>query len=458
MLRQTPPTPVNQSTPGPGVIVLAAGKGTRMRSERPKVLHEVCGKSMVAHVVDAALAAGAGRIAVVVGHGADDVRAALGKHVEYVEQPGLLGTGDAVQRCAGTFRGESRVVVVNGDAPLVTARTLQPLFDAAPGVDVVLAVNRVADTGAFGRVRRDDAGRVCDIMEADSGEGGIVERNAGIYAFDGRWLWENLPAVGASATGERYLTTLAELAYRQGRRIETVEIDPEDAIGVDDRVRLAEAETIMRRRILERAMLAGVTVRDPASTYVDAAVELEPDVVIEPGSFLRGATRIGSGTVVGPNSTVRDSILGHDCRITQSTVEDSTVGNRVEMGPFCHLRGGAFLEDDCYLGNYAEIKNSRVGRGLKMHHFSYLGDADVGPNVNYAAGAITCNYDGVAKHRTIIGEGAFIGCDTMLVAPVTIGAYAVTAAGAVVNRDVADGERVAGVPARPLPPRREPRS
>jgi bifunctional UDP-N-acetylglucosamine pyrophosphorylase/glucosamine-1-phosphate N-acetyltransferase len=214
----------------------------------------------------------------------------------------------------------------------------------------------------------------------------------------------------------------------------------------------------MRRRILERSMLAGVTIRDPATTYIDATVELEPDVVIEPGCFLRGATRIASGTAVGPNSTVRDSTVGRDCRITQSTVEDSTLGDRVEMGPFCHIRRGAVLEDDCYLGNYAEIKNSRVGRGFKMHHFSYLGDADVGPNVNYAAGAITCNYDGVSKHRTVIGEGAFIGCDTMLVAPVRIGEQAVTAAGAVVNRDVADGERVAGVPARLLPPRREPRS
>jgi bifunctional UDP-N-acetylglucosamine pyrophosphorylase/glucosamine-1-phosphate N-acetyltransferase len=411
---------------------------------------------MLTHVVDAAVVAGAGSVTVVVGHGSDAVRTALGGKVTFVEQPQLLGTADAVERCAAALQNESRVVVLNGDAPLITPESIRRLFDASPGAAMTVAVNRVPDTGAFGRVRRDDAGRVCEIVEATSGEGGTVERNAGLYVFDGPWLWHQLPAVVASTSGERYVTALAAMAYRQGRHVEAVEIAEDDAIGVDDRVRLAEAEAIMRRRLLERAMLGGVTVRDPATTYIDATVELEPDVIIEPGCFLHGATRVGRGTVVGPNSTLRDAEVGTNCRISQSSVEDSVLGNRVEMGPFCHVRGGAVLEDDCYLGNYAEIKNSRVGRGFKMHHFSYLGDADVGPNVNYAAGAITCNYDGVAKHRTVIGEGAFIGCDTMLVAPVRVGAGAVTAAGAVVNRDVADGERVAGVPARLMPPRREP--
>jgi bifunctional UDP-N-acetylglucosamine pyrophosphorylase/glucosamine-1-phosphate N-acetyltransferase len=316
---------------------------------------------------------------------------------------------------------------------------------------MAIAVNRVIDTGAFGRVERDANGHVTGIVEALRQGEGIVERNAGFYVFDSPWLWENIQRVQPSANGELYLTALAAMAAEQGKAVATVEVPREDAMGVDDRVRLAEAEAVMRRRIVERLMLAGVTVRDPNTTYIDAAVDIGADVTIEPGCHIRGASRIAANTVIGPNTVLRDSTVGERCLVSQSTIEDSTIGDGVRVGPNSHVRGGASIGDGCELGNYAEVKNSVLGPGVKMHHFSYLGDADVGANVNYAAGAITCNYDGVSKHRTTIGAGAFIGCDTMLIAPVTIGEGAVTGAGAVITKDVAPGERVAGVPARPIP-------
>ena len=444
---------MNKGTPGPGVIVLAAGRGTRMRSTLPKVLHEVCGRAMVSHVIEAARAIEPRRLAVVIGHEADLVREAVGPGVEFVEQTSMLGTGDAVERCREAMAGCDRVVVLNGDAPLLTGATIVALLSGAAEATMAIAVNRVEDNGAFGRVERDGDGNVVRIREADRQAEGYTERNAGFYVFDSAWLWKNIGRVGESDSGERYLTALAAMAAEQGGTITAVEVPADDALGVDDRRRLADAEAIMRHRIVDRLMEEGVTVRDPATTYIDAGVAIEADVTIEPGSHIRGRSRIATGSTIGPNTVLRNSSIGANSLVTQSTIEDSTIGDSVTVGPNAHVRGGTTIGDHCELGNYAEVKNSMVGKGVKMHHFSYLGDADVGPGVNYAAGAVTCNYDGVAKHRTTIGAGAFIGCDTMLVAPVTIGAGAVTGAGAVVTKDVGAGERVAGVPARPLPER-----
>ncbi len=441
------------SPAGVGVIVLAAGKGTRMRSALPKVLHPVCGRAMAAHVIDSARGLNPARIAVVVGHESDRVRQELAApDITFVEQPELLGTADAVGRCRSALDGCDIVVVLNGDCPLVPTALLSRLTEAASGKAMALVTSTLDNPGRLGRVVRESQGAVTQVIEAADfrGSDGPAENNAGQYAFDASWLWAYIGAVPQSLKGEHYLTFLPRLAYDQGRPAVTIEADPGDTMGVDDRVSLARAERLMRGRILERHMLAGVTIADPEMTYIDAAVCLEEDVTLLPGCHLRGSTRVSRGAVIGPSTTLANAVVGRDSRVQSSVVEDSTIGERVTVGPFAHLREGAVLGDDCELGNYGEVKNSVIGRGVKMHHFSYIGDADVGEGTNFAAGAVTCNFDGVKKHRTVIGRDAFIGCDTMLVAPVTVGDGASTGAGAVVTQDVPAGVTVVGVPARPI--------
>lgn len=435
------------------MVVMAAGLGTRMRSRLPKVLHPVCGEPMAWHVLQAARGLRPGRIVVVTGHEAERVEAGLAApDVVFVRQEVLDGTAGAVRRAEEALRGCERVVVLNGDAPLVTAELLERLLAAGEGRPLAFVTCRVEEPGRLGRVVRDGSGAAAAVVEASEWEGpaGPAEINAGQYVFEAAWLWPRLGEVPVSARGEYYLTHLIGMAAREGRPAGTVEATQEEALGVDDRVKLAEAEAVMRRRVLVRHMLAGVTIEDPATTWVGARVELGQDVVIRAGSRLEGATRVADDARIGPNTTLRNATVGVGARVEASVVEDSEIGAGCRVGPFAHVRGGAVIGEGCELGNYAEVKNSRLGRGVKMHHFSYLGDADVGDGANIAAGTITCNFDGVAKHRTVIGARAFIGCDTMLVAPVRIGDDAFTATGSVVTRDVGDGESVKGVPARPF--------
>jgi bifunctional UDP-N-acetylglucosamine pyrophosphorylase / glucosamine-1-phosphate N-acetyltransferase len=438
-----------------GVIVLAAGEGRRMKSSLPKVLHPVCGKAMAAHILDAARSLSPTRIAVVVGHRADEVRSALAaSDVEFVEQTELLGTADAVGRCEDVLANCTSIMVLNGDTPLVTPWLLAELLTRSETARrLAFAASTVADAGKLGRVSRDERGEVAGIVEAADyrGPDGPAEINAGQYVFQGPWLWANVPNAPRSTKGEYYLTALVQMAHAQGRPGVTVASDRDSMLGCDDRVKLAEAEAIMRRRILERHMLDGVTVADPATTYIDADARLGRDVTVLPNCYLYGATNVASGSVIGPGTTLRNAVIGEGCRVQSSVIEDSKVGDHVTVGPFSHIRDGATIGDDCEIHNYAEIKNSVLGAGVKMHHFSYLGDADVGEETNIGAGSITCNYDGEQKHRTTIGRRVFVGSDTLLVAPVTLGDGAFTASGAVVTKDVPPGERVAGVPARPLP-------
>jgi bifunctional UDP-N-acetylglucosamine pyrophosphorylase/glucosamine-1-phosphate N-acetyltransferase len=436
-----------------GVVVLAAGMGTRMNSALPKVLHPVCGMPMGAHVIAAARELGPARIAVVVGHQGDFVRDQLAApDLVFVDQTELLGTADAVRRCESALAGCDRVMVLNGDCPLITPLLLQGLNDALASSGAMAFVScKVDDPGRLGRVVRDALGSVKAIVEAADYEGpdGPGEINAGQYVFDADWLWRTLPQVPVSPKGEYYLTSLAGAAAAL-RPAATVTAAATEALGVDDRVKLAEAEALMRARILERHMLAGVTISDPAATYIDAGVKLAQDVTVLPGSHLQGATTVETGGVIGPASTLRNAVIGPATRVQSSVVEDSRIGARCNVGPFAHVRGNTTAGDDCEIGNYAEVKNSVLGNGVKMHHFSYMGDADIGARANIAAGSITSNFDGVRKHRTTIGEDAFIGCDTLLIAPVTVGDGAYTASGAVVTRDVGPGQTVAGVPARPF--------
>lgn len=442
---------------GLGVVVLAAGQGTRMKSSLPKVLHRVAGKPMASHVIAAARGLEPKRVVVVVGHGGELVREALADEgVAFAEQTELLGTADAVRRCEDALAGCSRVLVLNGDEPLITTGTLRRLLEASRGAPMGFVTQVIPDGGALGRIVRDGSGEVTAIVQAADYEGpdGEAEINWGEYVFEAAWLWDELKRVPLSSKGEYYLTKLADFAYEQGKPAVTVAADPMEALGVDDRVKLSRAEGVMRQRILERHMLAGVTIIDPATTYIDADVVLENDCTILPNCCLYGSTRVATNSVIGPGTTLRNSVVGRDSRVESSVVEDSRIGERTTVGPFSHIRGGADVGDDCEVHNYAEIKNSRLARKVKMHHFSYLGDAEVGENTNIGAGTITCNYDGVNKNRTTIGRDVFVGSDSMLIAPVTLGDGSLTAAGSVVTKDVGPGERVAGVPAKPLPPKR----
>jgi bifunctional UDP-N-acetylglucosamine pyrophosphorylase/glucosamine-1-phosphate N-acetyltransferase len=436
-----------------GVVVLAAGLGTRMQSALPKVLHPVCGLPMGRHVIDATRELEPARLVVVVGHEGERVRAALAApDISFVEQTELLGTADAVRRCEPELSGCDRVMVLNGDCPLITPGLLHELDEALDGSNVMAFVTcRVEDPGRLGRLARDVNGAVRAVVEAADYDGpaGPAEINAGQYIFDASWLWRTLPQVPMSAKGEYYLTHLVGAAAALSPAA-TVTASAAEALGVDDRVKLAEAEAIMRARILEGHMLAGVTVSDPGTTYIDAAVRISRDVTILPGCHLQGETSIDTGAVIGPSTILVNAAIGEGTAIRASVVEDSRIGSRCRVGPFAHVRGNASIGDDCEIGNYAEVKNSVIGNGVKMHHFSYMGDADIGDRANIAAGSITSNFDGKHKHRTTIGEDAFIGCDTLLIAPVTVGAGAYTASGAVVTRDVAPGQTVAGVPARPF--------
>ena len=436
------------------VVILAAGQGTRMRSSTPKLLHPLAGRAMVRHVLEAAREAGFGRLLAVVSPDAADLRAALGEGVECVVQPEPLGTGDAVARVREAVAGCRQIAVLNGDVPLVSPETLVRLAAAHEenGADLTFLTAEVGEAGEYGIVERDGEGRVTGVVEARelaAPVAGSTEINAGQYGFRAEWLWQHIDAIEPGTSGERYLTTLVPMAVREGAAVQPIVVDdPDEVRGINDRVQLAEAEAVLRGRINRGHQLAGVSIVDPATTYIDAGVQIGVDTIIEPNSYLRGDTSVGAGCRIGPNTVLRDARVGDRCRVEASTVEESTLEEDVEVGPYSHLRPGAYLCADAYVGNFAEVKNARLGRGVKMGHKSYIGDADVGDETNIGAGTITCNFDGRTKHRTVIGKGAFIGSDTMLVAPVTLGDGARTGAGSVVTKDVPAGASAIGAPAR----------
>jgi len=441
-------------TAGPPGIVLAAGLGTRMRSRTPKVLHLLAGKPLLSHVLDAVRGAGA-RPVVVLSRESEPARAIVGDDAVVAVQDPPRGTGDAVRAAlAAISDGSGEAFIVYSDTPLVRADTLRTLGElrAKRGAPLALLSGRVGTANAYGRVVRDasgDVARVVEVRLATAEEQRLPESNLGAYAVDLAWLRTAVPRLRANETGEVFLTDLVALAVADGARVAAhCTDDPVEGMGVNTRVELAAAEDVLRRRIRERHMLAGVTFHDPGSSLVDADVELAPDVVIERGSVLEGRTRIGSGTRIGPYAIVRDTQVGERCRVEASVLEGATLEDDVRIGPYSHLRPGAHLEQGVEMGNFGEVKNARLGKGTKMHHFSYVGDAQVGERVNIGAGTITLNYDGVRKHRTEIGDDAFIGSDTLLRAPIRVGARSTTGAGSVVTKDVPDDMLAVGVPAR----------
>ncbi len=442
-------------------IVLAAGQGTRMRSRIPKVLHPLAGRPMLAHVLASLAAAGIEHRVVVTGVGADAVEATLGAHTPSVRQDPQLGTADAV-RCGMTRVPSAvrHVLVTMGDVPLLPTELFQRLLrEQAEGeAAIALLSARMPDSTGYGRVVRDASGAAAAIVEeadADERTRAIDEVNVGTYCFDAAWLRANVGNVPRSAVGEYYLTDLVALAVGAGRRVAVVDAPRSElTTGINDRVQLAAAERLMRAEIADRHMRAGVTIVDPETTYIDAAVEIGQDARIEPWTVLAGATVVGQDAIIGPNAHVRASRIGPRTSVWASVVEESEVAEDVQIGPYSHLRPGCRIGPRCRIGNFAEIKKSNVGAGTQQHHFSYLGDAEVGEDVNIGAGAVTANFDGERKNTTVIGAGAFIGVDTMLRAPITIGEGARTGAGAVVTRDVAPGKTVVGMPARPIVARR----
>jgi bifunctional UDP-N-acetylglucosamine pyrophosphorylase/glucosamine-1-phosphate N-acetyltransferase len=344
------------------------------------------------------------------------------------------------------------VLVLYGDTPFITVETLRAMLDhhARERAVATILTFRPPDPLRLGRIIRDESGHVravVEFKEATPEQLAIREVNSGILCFQAEWLWSHIASLPVKH-GERYLTDLVEIAANGGSGVAALEADADEVMGIDDRARLAWAEAKMRARINEQLMLSGVTMIDPATIYVEAGVVIGTDTVIHPNTHLRGKTVIGRECSIGPNTILSDSTLGDRCEVKTSVFEGATLEDDVDVGPFAHLREGAYLCRHVHMGNFGEVKNSRLGPGVKMGHFSYLGDADVGAEVNIGCGTITCNFDGVDKHKTVIGEGAFIGSDTMLVAPVTVGKGAKTGAGSVVTHDVPDGAVVYGVPAR----------
>lgn len=453
-------------------VVLAAGKGTRMRSTLPKVLHQVAGLPLLTYVLNAIEAINSTsafaplltsttsyRPIVVLGHEAEQVEAIFGERCLYALQEEQLGTGHAVlaaRKVVDTLNPVPQTILVcYGDTPLISSEILaRVLVEHIASRATLTFLTAIAEQNSdFGRVIRDAEGRVLEIVEvkrATEEQKRVKEVNSGVYCFDGSWLWPALQRLPKNASGEYYLTDLVSIASSQGCKIATVAGTLDETIGINDRVQLAAAEHLVRKRVLARHMYAGVTIIDPASTYIDAEVEIGIDTVILPGTLIMGKTRIGSACRIGPGTTIDNSVLGNGCIVRNSVLEETTFEDGVHIGPFSHCRPGAYLARNVRMGNFGEVKNSYIGTETDIHHFSYVGDATVGEHVNIGAGTITCNYDGVRKNHTEIGDGAFIGSDTMLVAPVSVGEHAQTGAGSVVNHDVPPGAVVVGVPARIL--------
>ncbi|GIH91607.1 bifunctional UDP-N-acetylglucosamine diphosphorylase/glucosamine-1-phosphate N-acetyltransferase GlmU [Planobispora siamensis] len=439
------------SVPRPAaVIVLAAGEGTRMKSKTPKILHELCGRTLVDHMLTAARGLEPERLIVVIGHERERVGAHLAQtspDAQTVVQAEQKGTGHAVRvvlEAVGAVDGT--VLVTYGDTPMLRTGTLAGLLErhAQDGNAVTVLTAEVPDPHGYGRIIRDAGGAVLEIVEekdATPEQRAIKEMNSGVYAFDGALLADAVKRVSASnAQGEEYLTDVLSILREDGHRVGAhVAADYVEVEGVNDRVQLAFARKVLNSRLLEEHMRAGVTVIDPDSTWVDVEVTLERDVVIHPGTQLHGRTTVAEGAEVGPACTLTDTVVGEGAVVRNAVCVEAEIGPEAVVGPYAYLRPGSVLGRKAKAGTYVEMKNARVGEGSKVPHLTYVGDATLGAGVNIGASSVFVNYDGVNKHHTTVGDHAFVGCDTMLVAPVNIGDGAYTAAGSVIDSDVPPG-------------------
>ncbi|WP_093615973.1 bifunctional UDP-N-acetylglucosamine diphosphorylase/glucosamine-1-phosphate N-acetyltransferase GlmU [Streptomyces indicus] len=434
------------------VVVLAAGEGTRMKSRTPKVLHEICGRTLVGHVVTAARELGPQELVVVVGHGREQVAAHLAEidpAARTAVQEEQNGTGHAVRMGLEPLGGavDGTVIVVCGDTPLLTGATLKELAGThvADGNAVTVLTAEMPDATGYGRIVRDGvSGAVTAIVEhkdATESQRAIREINSGVFAFDGRLLADALGKVRTdNSQGEEYLTDVLGILREAGHRVgASVAADHREIAGINNRVQLSEARRILNDRLLTEAMLAGVTIVDPASTFIDATVTFEPDALIHPGTQLHGATHLAAGAEVGPNCRLTDTKVGADARVDNAVAYSSEIGAGASVGPYAYLRPGTKLGVKAKLGTYVETKNATIGEGTKVPHLSYVGDATIGEYTNIGAASVFVNYDGEAKHHTTIGSHCKTGSDNMFVAPVTVGDGAYTAAGSVITKDVPAG-------------------
>ncbi|MBM7097936.1 bifunctional UDP-N-acetylglucosamine diphosphorylase/glucosamine-1-phosphate N-acetyltransferase GlmU [Bacillus sp. H-16] len=431
-------------------VILAAGKGTRMKSDLYKVLHPVCGKSMVQHVVDQLKGCEVEKTIAVIGHGAELVKERLGADAEYVLQEEQLGTGHAVMQAESLLAGEKgTTVVLCGDTPLLTQDTINALlqYHEEQGAKATVLTAIAEDPSGYGRVLRDadDAvKRIVEHKDANTEERSVKEINTGTYCFDNEALFEALTHVNNdNVQGEYYLPDVIEILQKQGELIAAYQTpDFDETMGVNDRVALSRAEQVMQTRINEKHMKAGVGMIDPSNTYIHSDVEIGKDTLLYPGVVLEGSTVVGEQCVIGPHSEVKNSRIGNETTVKQSVVHDSEVGKSVAIGPFSHIRPESDISDNVRVGNFVEIKKTKMGQGSKASHLSYLGDAEIGDGVNVGCGSITVNYDGKNKYLTKIEDGAFIGCNSNLIAPVTVGQGAYVAAGSTITEDV-PGEALA---------------
>ncbi|MSQ30604.1 MAG: UDP-N-acetylglucosamine diphosphorylase/glucosamine-1-phosphate N-acetyltransferase [Dehalococcoidia bacterium] len=455
----SPKTTAVTSLAGWTALVLAPGDAVRMQSATPTVLHAVAGVPMLRLVCDLLREAGCARTIVVAGAPpasvaavlGDGLRDSIGDGLDIVDAQDAEGSANAALRARAAAGEHRNVLILRADMPLISTRTLRELAGRHLGESRVLTflTAYLTDPHGFGRILRRN-GEVRGIIHERDLTGamrGQPEVNAGLYAADAQWLWETLAALPANANTDALGDLVARAVERGG--VEAYQVHESIEVAqVGDRLQLAQADRILRDRIRDRLMREGVTLIDPPTIYIDAGVEIASDTVLLPGTHVTGRTRIGSGCRIGPNAILRDMVIGDRCEIGGSTLEGSTLGEAVTVGPYCHVRPGSTIEREVHLGNYAEVKASRIGARTAVGHFSYIGDADVGADVNVGAGSITANYDGEAKHRTVIGDGVHLGSDTIMVAPVTVGRGARTGAGAVVVDDVPEGATVIGVPAR----------
>lgn len=433
-------------------IVLAAGAGTRMKSDRPKVLHRVCGRPMVTHVTSQASQAGADNIIVVIGHGGDLVRGTIDDgRLKFAVQSEQLGTGHAVMQAMGEVPAEGGVFVLCGDTPLITAETLKRFaeYHEASGNAVTVLTAIFDDPFGYGRIIRNGDGslqRIVEQKDASEEEKAVKEVNAGMYCFDAAFLRENITQLRKdNAQKEYYITDLIGMAVESGAGAGAFTAPgPEEIMGVNNRVQLAAAARVMRGRIAEKHMLAGVSIIDPDSVYIEPDVVIGSDTEIWPGTELRGSTVIGTGCVIGKDAVIENSTVGNGTSVLMSVIKDSTIGDDTHVGPFAYMRPGTHVGSGCKVGDFVELKNADFGDGSKAAHLAYIGDADVGQDVNIGCGVIFANYDGVHKNRSAVGDRAFIGSNSNLVAPVHIAEDAYIAAGTTVTTDVPQGALCVG--------------
>ncbi|MFW3534577.1 bifunctional UDP-N-acetylglucosamine diphosphorylase/glucosamine-1-phosphate N-acetyltransferase GlmU [Staphylococcus caprae] len=425
-------------------IILAAGKGTRMKSKKYKVLHEVAGKSMIEHVLNSVKQSGVNHIVTIVGHGAESVKETLGEQSLYSFQEEQLGTAHAVKTAQEHLADkEGTTLVVCGDTPLITSKTLQSLIDHHEGTNsqVTVLSASTSQPHGYGRIVRDSnhlLQRIVEEKDASDIEREINEISSGIFAFDNQVLFDKLAQVkNDNAQGEYYLPDVLSLILEDGGKAEIYHTDDFDEImGVNDRVMLSEAEKAFQKRINDFHMRNGVTILDPNSTYIGPDVEIGMDTTIEPGVRIGGHTTIGEDVLIGQYSEINNSTIHSNANIKQSIIKDSIVGEKTKVGPFAQLRPGSNLGADVKVGNFVEVKKASLKDGAKVSHLSYIGDAEIGERTNIGCGSITVNYDGVNKFKTIVGKDAFIGCNTNLIAPVTVGDHTLIAAGSTITDDI----------------------